>query len=431
MRKAGAALLLFLLMVCAHAAAQTTPSVECFSPGLVRFAGALATQPAVHIEAQFSAEEALHVRDLSVFSEMLDGAAVIYDSVGTETTGFDRLRIARGEETLLDAGLSRDEAVLSLNGDVYAATGEDLWTALGGEGGDNPTWMAIGEMLDVIPIFERAQLEDIADVLLTLQEGDALPGGFHVARAFAIERTMSDDETRLTRIDIDGAFAREGEAPYEISGWIKQPAGRAPKDTFEISAVQDEKNQFTLYYSSTRESEIVRRDKQGEARVQTTLRSEGKLDGYRIDSRLTVRLTNKWTADEEGLDERIIITANVGHTDRTPGRKMQRLNDLAISLHAELNLHTGENGGLPIEMTDEAELSITRDELDFLSGGVTASVTLGGDPVTFPEAGGQLRAAERIPEAVTDAVQRMATRLYAQLGESGREKVEQGLMEGH
>ncbi len=431
MKRGGFALLTVMLLSLSagmHAVAQTTPSVECFSPGWIRFSDAIAKSPSIHVDAAFTAEDALYARDLSVLSEMLRGTVITYDSSGDMKTGVDSLRISRNWEPLFDVSLSRDEAVLCLGDEVYATTAEDLWTALGGDGADHPVWTALGEVLDHASIFERVPLEEVADGLLALQAGEALAGGFHVERAFNMQHTMSDDGTRLTRLDIDGAFSRDDEAPYEISGWLKQPAGRAPKDTFEISAIQDDQNQFTLYYSSTRESKIIQRDKQGEMHVQTTLRSEGKLDGYRIDSRLTVRLTNKWKANEEGLDERIILTATLGHTDRTPNRQMQRLNDISASLNATLELHTSEESILPMAIDNEAKLSITMDSFDFLNGSMSANIIVGSDTVAFPEIAGQIKTEQSIPQAVSDAVQQLAARLYAQLEESSREKIEKDLL---
>ena len=64
----------------------------------------------------------------------------------------------------------------------------------------------------------------------------SLPFGFAVTEAIALKRTMSDDGTRLTRVDFQsGAIGRGGETPYEITGYMRQPAGRAPKDTFELT----------------------------------------------------------------------------------------------------------------------------------------------------------------------------------------------------
>ena len=241
---------------------------------------------------------------------------------------------------------------------------------------------------------------------------------------------MSDDGARLTRIDIDGAVGLDGEEPYAVTGWLRQPAGRAPKDTFEIKATRDEDNFFTLSYASTRESEVTRRDKQGKATVQTTLRSDGELNGSRIDSKLTVRLTNNWTADEESLTEKITVSASLGHTDRTPGRRMQRLNDIAAELRGHINLRTGEADAGERSLTADATLSVKLDGNDFLGGGVTADVTVGGDAAfAAPQLadGAQAATREELDQAIQQTVRALAAGLYAQLSEKSLEKIGGGL----
>ena len=422
------ALAALLAALCMPAAAQTLPGIDCFSPGLVRVSEAMASQDALRVEAQFSVEDALYARDLSVLREMISGATFVYEGFGGED-GADRLRIERGDATLLDAALSRDGAALSLNGETLALCEGALGGMLPGEGLDEPT-AALLALAGGVPIFERAPLTEVAAWIESLAVGDTLPGGLIIARAFTVERTLSDDGTRLTRIDIDGAVAREGETPYEVTGWLRQPAGRAPKDTFELTAVQDEDNHFTLTYSSTRESEVTRRDKQGKATVQTTLRSDGELAGSRIDSKLTVRLTNDWTASDDGLAEKITVTAKLGHTDRTPGRRMQRLNDIAAELRAHINLRTAEEDAPELAFKSDATLSIQMDSNTFLNGSVTAAVTVGGEAAfDAPKIadGAQSATREDVAAAARDAVRELAAGLYAQLGEKSLEKIGSGL----
>ena len=424
----AAALAALLVGLCMPALSQTLPDIDCFSPGLVRVSEKLAAQETLRVEAQFSVSDALYARDLSVFSEMLSGATFVYEGVGAEG-GADRLLIGRDGKTLLDAALSRDGAALSVNGETLALGEGALDGLLPGGGMDEGTAALLALWGDA-PLFERAPLSEVAAWIESLRAGDALPGGLTVARAFSVERTLSDDGTRLTRIDIDGAIAPAGEEPYTVTGWLRQPAGRAPKDTFELTAARDEDNRFTLTYSSTRASEVTRRDKQGKATVQTTLRSEGKLEGNRIESKLTVRLTNNWTADEEGLAEKITVSATLGHTDKTPGRRMQRLNDIAADLRAHINLRTAEAGAGELALATDATLSVKMDGNDFLNGSMTAAATAGARAsFDAPAAadGAQALTREELEATAGEAVRELAAGLYAQLGEKSLEKIGSGL----
>ena len=51
-----------LLMLAAGALAQTLPSVECFSPGLLAMSEAVASGAPVHLEASLDADSALYAR---------------------------------------------------------------------------------------------------------------------------------------------------------------------------------------------------------------------------------------------------------------------------------------------------------------------------------------------------------------------------------
>ena len=423
----AAALCALLTALLAPAAAQTLPDVACFSPGLVRVSETMAAEDALRVEAWFSVTDALYARDLSVFSEMLAGTKFVYEGFG-DGTGADRLRIERTGVTLLDAALARDGSALALNGQTLALADGALDGLLSG-GVDAPT-AAMLSLLNGVSLFERAPLARVAAWIQSLSPGDALPGGLVVVRAFSVEPTFSDDGTRLTRIDIDGALMREGEKPYAVTGWLRQPAGRAPKDTFEITAKQDEDNYFTLTYASTRSSEIVKRDRQGKATVQTTLRSDGELAGSRVSSKLTVRLTNDWTADETGLAEKITVSASLGHTDRTPGRRMQRLNDIAAELRAHINLRTGEDGAGEQGFVTDATLSVTMDGNTFLTGGMTAAVTAGAKTAfdaPQADAGAHPATGEELEAAAGQALRDLAAGLYAQLSEKSLEKIGAGL----
>ena len=423
-----AAALLTLTLLGASAVAQTLPDVDCFSPGLVRVSDALNAGAALSVEAQFSAENAHYARDISVLQAMLSGTTFAYDGDGSS----DRLRITREERTLFDASLARGEqgAALTVGGKTYAVA-DGLFGVSGGlEAYDGALPL---EAMLAFPLFERVPLASIAGWLESLGEGDALAGGVTVSRAFTVKRTMSDDGERLTRIDIDGAVALGDEKPYEVTGKLYQPGGRAPKDSFEITAKQDGDNHFTLTYSSTRSSEITRRDQAGKNSVQTTLRSDGYLAGNHIESRLTVRLTNNWTANDEGLAEKITVSANLGHTDKTPGRKMIRLNDLSASASATLQLSTSEEMEGAIAFSNEAKLSVVMDGNDFLGGTMRSSVTVGGDAQAYAagaesdEIAGTLGTQADVDALMGETVQKLATELYLQLGDSALKTIESGL----
>ena len=248
-----AALGLAMCLLASWASAQTLPSVEVFSPGLVRLSEKLGEGEPVQMRATMTATDMLYARDLSVLSSMLSGTQFVYDGWGSAAQGSDRFAIERDGETLLSLSAYGKQTQLL---DALAGTA----------------------------MLERVPLLWVCEQIEALSPGDALPGGFQVTQAFVVERTMSDDGTRLTRIDIEGSIAREGETPWVIEGFLRQPAGRSPKDTFELTATQDEDNYLELSYSSLRQSEVTRKDKEGEMSVDVSFKVAGWLAGSKISS---------------------------------------------------------------------------------------------------------------------------------------------------
>ena len=386
MKRTGCVLLLLLFLLgCGAAGAKMLPSNEIFSPGLVKLAALEKTRPAVWAEANVTIDKAMYARDLSVLSAMLRGTTLSYQSGDAGET----LSISRDGETL----------------GVYAVP-------------ESETMDALTERLLGTAVLERVPLASIAGWLEGLRAGDALGFGFAVSEPFTLVRTMSDDGTRLTKINVSGAITREGEAAYRIEGFLRQPAGRAPKDTFELTLKQDEDNFIELAYSALRENEVTRKDREGTASVRTTLKAAGRLAGSAVSSRLTVTMKNRWTADGDALSERISITAGLTHEDKTPGRRMQRLNSVAAETKNTIRLTTHESGDEVISLTDAIEIGVTLDENAFLAGSADVTVRVGGDmqqPALEPE------------EITPETAGALAKKLYPLLDEDTIAAIRKGL----
>lgn len=427
-------LLAALLLLCFPAAALELPSIECFSPGLIRLSEAMRSQEAVSAEAELTVENAFYARDLSLLNTLLSGTTFHYDAA--EDT--DRLTIVRDGEALSSFALTEaeDGVLVELEGKTYPVeSAQALISMLTGDDVSQEEIdraQAAEAFLNGTPILERAPLAEVAAWLEGLSEGDALAGGFAVTQAFALERTMSDDGTRLTRIDITGAIGREGETPWVVTGFLRQPAGRSPKDTFEITVKQDDANYIELSYSALYESSVTRKNKEGTVSVSTTLKAAGKIAGSAVTSRLSVRTKNSWTSDGESLSEKITVTATLTHQDKTPGRRMQRLNDVSATLKNVISIKTGEETAVPVELSDDVTLEVVMDSNTFLNGGAKLRVSVGGeaaDIAAVPEDGEttEFASAQELAEAAGEAVQALSAKLYARLSESAREKLTQGL----
>lgn len=375
---------LLWLLPCA-ALAQTLPSIDCFSPGLVRVGELEGKNAPVTADASITIDKAMYARDLSVLADMLDGMTFSYAGAGEE----ERLSLARNGETL---------AVLDPSYGALDPALEQLFGWLSGKA-----------------ILERAPLAAVAGWLEGLAAGDALGFGFSVAEPVTLERTMSDDGTRLTKISfLTGSIAREGEAPYRITGYMRQPAGRAPKDTFELVFTQDERNFIELSYSALRENEITKKNRQGLTTVRTSLKAAGKIAGYGLSSRLSVNLRNSWTADGENLFEKITVTATLSHKDNTPGRRMMRLNQVEAETKNTLRLTTQEAGNEQIALTDAITVEVVMDGNTALVAGAEVSAVIGGE-------------APQLAQPMPATVQELSARIYRQMDEDARAAIADGL----
>ena len=414
-------MIVLMLALCGLASAalgQTLPGVEVFSPGLVRLCEMAGSGEPVAMRATMTAADIAYARDLSVLASMLSGTTFDYAGWGGFAQGGDRLSIVKNDETLLSLGLDRGEtgAVLTLNGQAFAVDLSRAQAALD-----------TADALSGVSILERVPLASVFAWIEGLSVGDALPLGFTVTQAFTVEHTMSDDGTRLTRIDISGSIAREGEMSWVIEGYLRQPAGRSPKDTFELTAVQDADNSLELSYSSLRQSEVTRKDKAGTASVDTTLKAAGKLSGSKVTSRLTVYLRNAWTADGESLSEKITVSATLGHTDNRPALRMQRLNDISAKLRFVLGLTTQEDAQETNGVSDSATLSIVLDGNTFLDCAADMTFSVGGERAQEEAQTAQPAPQEQLEGALREAVVSLARALYPTLSESAKNKAESGL----
>jgi len=414
------ALLLVMCLAFSCASAQTLPDLTVFSPGLTRMSEKLGQGEKVEMTAELGVKDMLYARDVSLLQAMLSGTQLAYTGSGTLEAGGDALTLSRGEETLFSAELIRDgeNAELSVNERVFGLDlSDDGWGELA----------AAGDALSEAALVNRVPLLSVCEAVEGLAAGELLMGGFAAAEPFAVERTMSDDGTRLTKINISGSIAREGEAPWAVSGFLRQPAGRAPKDTAEITFARDADNTLTATYSSTRSQSVSQKDKKGRVIVETALKLSGKLGGYGVTTNLKVRMQNDWTADGENLSEKMVITVTLGHTDRTPGRRMQRLNDMSAKLRCEMTVKSQETANTPVSIAETSSISAAFDGNTFLDVSVTGDALVGGEGEKPVLSGAPVSAQTEILSAFEEAAVQIARTVYPQLDKEAMKKAEKGL----
>lgn len=397
-------------------AEQMLPDNDVFSPGLIRLSEKIKQQQAVTAEATFSVQDAYYARDLSVLNSMLEGTSFRYEDRGDG----EKLTIVRGEETFGEYVLQGDVLTLGEGNVSIPQLTETVDPEIRRIAG-------VVQSLQGTPILEKVQLSAVAEWLESLAAGQELAFGFRIAEPIVLTRTMNDDGTRLARVDIaGGSIVREGESPYVLTGWMRQPLGRAPKDTFEIVLTQDDRNFMELSYSAQRENAVASKNKKGETSVRTQLKAAGKIAGSGISSRLTVNMTNAWTADGEALNERVTLSATLTHNDNTPGRDKLRLNDVQLKLRQVIRMTTHDAGDETIGLTDEMTAEAVMDEKTFLNAQADVSMVVGG--VKTAHSGGVKSVEVMRTEDVLDGAARdLAKSIYPYLSEKAKSKTIDGL----
>lgn len=414
--------LLLLIMTAACACAQELPGVDCFSPGFVELNERMKQGQAVSAEATLTAEHAFYARNLSVLKTLLDGTTLNYRGGGDT----DELTLSREGETLMHAALTADEtqARLMLDGRTM-----DISELLGLTATPDEAQSAKADFaarIQATPILERAALTDMADTLENAKAGELLLPSVTVVRPFSVSRTMSDDGERMTKIHVDGSVRMGGEE-WTITGFIRHPGGKAPKDTAELVIEKDERSRLELTYSVLRKSEIEQKNRKGTASIAATFKLAGKIEGYAVHTTLRVNAQNNWTADGEKLNEKITVTATLAHKDNTPGKRMQRLNQVDAVNKNILRITTTDGGDDALNFTDEMSLKIEMDGNTFLEGGMKLSVTVGGEAPEAVGAEAQPADGQTVQAAFDSAVRALSTRLYAQLGEKTKQAIADGL----
>ncbi|MFR5786744.1 MAG: hypothetical protein ACLUHE_06315 [Christensenellales bacterium] len=210
-----------------------------------------------------------------------------------------------------------------------------------------------------------------------MKPGDVLGFGATAADAFDVKRTMSDDGERLTKLNVEGALTIEGET-WTVSGYLRQPGGRAPKDTFELTFRKDDKNvvELVLQRAASGQDRAERpegpderrHDAQGQRQAGGLFglydaqgEPEKRLDGGRGNAEREDHRFRQHDAEGQPAGQK-----HAGaEPDRRGGEKRDPRDD------------RGSDGGRALTVTLTGKLMLN--ENTFLQGGASMRVTIGGE----------------------------------------------------
>ena len=113
------------------------------------------------------------------------------------------------------------------------------------------------------------------------------------------------------------------------------------------------------------------------------------------------------------------------HKDNTPGKRMQRLNQIDAEGKNVIRITTTETPAERCTFTNEISGKILMDSNTFLEGSVKLNATVGGEAPAAVS--GEAADEPTLRQAFEQAVQNLSRRLYRQLDEKTQKAVSNGL----
>ena len=441
-----------LLLLCHIALAEQIPSVDHFSPGLSLFISE-AKEGKIGSSGTLDITEFAHARDMDVLSGILKMLRweIFCDNSGNQSR--TDLVLWLQEKELFSASVcdGEDHLFVETEGKTWQIDREDFYAALlpdpfsallkqqdglGHDNGDTlnkdtadssqdnhlgkEDTLEYGALLAHASPLERFEMKNVERLLM---KGADLPW-IGQLQPCTVQETYSDDGQRLTKLDLEGNLVTAS-GNWKISGFIRRPGGKKPKDTAEIHLVKDEKNNLTLTLSAVYTPEVKRKDREGTVTRNVRIRLDGQRAGYGISAVYSCKATNTWKVEQEDLKERIAVSETVSWQDKTPGRRYMHLNEGKATVRHILTLSTrsDENKGFH----DVMSLSLEMDGGTMLAGGADFQLWI---PDMLRQM--ELSECEKIDakewKAMLDGtVQKIARALYQAMDPALREKVRKGL----
>ena len=418
MIKRFAAALLMMTALAGAALAETLPGIDVFSPGLEAYRTGRGRNGAASTSLTLGVDQAFYVRDMSVLSAIFSGVSLETVNGGDpEVTG---LTVSFRGEPMFSAVLSEDAdgQTVAMNGRTMRLKAlpplkEGLPAALSG-------WLAEGG----IRRFDRMPLERIETLLAGFGAEDAF-FGCRLETPFQLSRTYSDDGQRFTRLDLGAAFACGDGSVWTLSGFLRRPGGKAPKDTAEITLAKDKDNAFTFTLSRQYKETAKRKGTQGQVSCQTRLKLDGELNGYHMTGTLSVTSKNDWTLADGALAERISVTTKASWRDKTPDRDKLHLDRDDLTLQETISLRTTD--GKADAWADTGKLELTMDGETALAGSFSMRQTLGGTLPETPQGPAVPVTAQELTEEIRKAGQEAAALIWRGLDEKTKGRITKGL----
>ena len=419
MKRIMALFLLSLLLTLCAAAETVLPDENIFSPGFAAITQALQDGGTLETDLSAQVSKIFFITDIRVLQEILNGLSVKAVTGPAGSGEATQMTVSRNGELVSQALLYADDAgsYLQLGGKLmdtgsYAAKlsifPEEIQSALT-TGGWNR--------------FERLPLEAIESLLQGMEEGQHV-FGYTVKEPLSLEHIMSDDGERFTRLTFTGTFADSADAEWQLKGELFRPGtGKSPRDTAEVTLERDKDNKLALTMSALHQYSSGRKNADGTVTVKTRLHLEGKLNGYALDTTLTITQKNAWKASDAGLDETISVTMGFDWQNKDPALDSLNLNRISADTHETIRLDPTD----PLAWTDDATLKVVTSGETILNGQLHMASRIGGEAPAALQGPAQPVTVTGLDEALKAEGEAAARVIYNQLDAGTQNLIEKGL----
>ena len=411
-------------LVCtAGAEGFTTPSPECVSPGLINWMRQDFSKNILSIHAGGTVKELFHIRDLSVFQNLLSLIRMDIQAGVTDGRNVTRVQMRAGDDLLSEFlyTLSNGELLFSVDGKQYRISEKEMEDVSGA--GQCARCLETAYRLLLTDEFPARP--DLTKISENIGSGEFFRqiDGLEVAN-ISVTETRTEDQ-RLTQLDLSGSFFCMGES-WSINGTISSTDGNKPADNAELQIQKDADNRLNVVLTSKNTTEKQNRNRRGTVTGNCRITVTGKRNGYDVKYGVSRKIKNEWELDGSSLREKVTLTFSADWSDKTPELKYRHLNTGNMVWKNIISMETDAPGESPADLHDNVSIELKMDGENVIIA--TADVRLGKDDgsLAVPDGGESVTRGEA--EAITaSVVEKVSRKLYYMMDSRYRNKINQGL----
>jgi len=395
--------------------------VEQFSPGMRKWQKTSDSADSTRLYVNASANELFHIRDMSVLNSILSFVTIESTSVRHVGSDASRIRIIADGDIAADITytLTDDAFVFAIDGITYELPLSEIEVLFLTDGKINDL-ENLRSLFDGGAWLERIDLRVLSEMLQTGELFKMLPG-FMPGNVMTHE-IYSDDGLRMNQLDVDGQFYFNGEL-WSVSGTIKEPDGKSPKDTAEFHFLKDEKNILNASMSSKYMQE---KGQNGTLTSDCKINISGKINGYDVNYTIGIKMRNDWNADGALLSEKLTISPSVKWSNKIPDLKYLHLNNGSFTGKSVIQMVSNESSDIVSGGNSTFSVELKMDGENVISGTLGIRFETSEDSLSLPNIESVIDRAT-FSGLMESSLKEISKKIYQHIGEKTKKKTKQGI----